>query len=70
MIINNSASRAHTYRRFHKFSILKIEELHTLQVAWFMIKVHNGLMSSYFAKVFMIMQMYVITILDMHMTTT
>ena len=56
-----------------KLSILKIEELHELQVACFMFKVRNGLMPSYFANVFfMKMQMCIITIglLDMHMTTT
>ena len=51
-IITNSAWRAHTYPLFHKLSILKIEELHKLQVACFMFKVHNSLMPSYFANVF------------------
>jgi len=52
-IITNSAWCAHTYPLFQKLSILKIEELHKLQVACFMFKVHNGLISSYFANVFL-----------------
>jgi len=59
MIITNSAWRAHTYPLFHKHLILKIEELHKLQVACFIFKVHNGLMPLYFANVFHEMQMYV-----------
>ena len=47
-IITNSEWQAHTYSLFHKLSVLKIEELHKLQVACFMFKFHNGLMPSYF----------------------
>jgi len=37
-IIANSAWRVHTYPLFHKFSILKIEELYKLQVACLCLK--------------------------------
>jgi len=48
-MITNSSWCAHTHPLFRSLCILKTEELHKLQVACFMYKVNNGLMTSYFS---------------------
>jgi len=51
-IITNSSWCAHTEPLFHKLGILKLEELHKLQVGCFMYKIYNSYMPSYFCNMF------------------
>jgi len=52
-IITNSHRCAHdTHPLFRRLSILKIEELHKLQVACFMYKICKGLLPPYFSAMF------------------
>ena len=51
-VITGSQWNAHTSSLFQTLKILKIDELHKLQVACFMFKVHRGLMPAFFAHMF------------------
>lgn len=51
-MLGNLQWNSHTDPFFYKFNILKIGELHKLQVACFMFKVNQGLMPQYFLQMF------------------
>ena len=65
-IISNAKWWEHTHPIFRRLHILKIDEIHKLQVACFMFRVCKGFSPSYFSSIFFVsMQMYIIIILDM-----
>lgn len=51
-VITNSSWHAHTHLLFRRLCILKILEIHKLQVACFMFKVNNGCAPTYFMNMF------------------
>ena len=51
-IISNAKWREHTHPIFRSLHILKIDEIHKLQVACFMFRVCKGFVPSYFSSIF------------------